>query len=94
MGAAVGRNCPVWAAEAVAKYVVDRKATIFDCAAGTGNVAELLRRDYGFTGEIDALDGSQEMLDIAKAKDLYNNLYCCFIGGGRRMPIDDSEYDL
>ena len=47
---------------------------VLDVGAGTGLLAGHLR-DMGFAGEIDAADLSPEMLQAARAKGLYRNLY-------------------
>lgn len=49
------------------------RGPVLDVGAGTGAVAERLA-DVGI-GPIDALDLSQEMLDVAAAKGLYRALY-------------------
>ena len=52
-------------------YLTDRNAKILDIGAGTGFVAEYLTK-FGYTN-IDALEPSEGMVAIAKAKNLYNN---------------------
>lgn len=47
---------------------------VLDVGAGTGLLAHSLR-GMGFQGQIDALDFSQEMLDMAAQKQLYTGLY-------------------
>lgn len=47
---------------------------VLDVGAGTGLLAAALR-DMGFAGQIDALDFSQEMLDVAAQKRLYSGLF-------------------
>lgn len=46
---------------------------VLDVGAGTGLLAEALR-EQGFTGEIDGVDLSPEMLEKAAAKGLYRHL--------------------
>jgi len=53
-----------------------KSSKVIDIAAGTGLVGEALRAK-GFTGEIDAHDGSDRMLQIAKEKNgIYNRTFC------------------
>jgi predicted TPR repeat methyltransferase len=47
---------------------------VLDVGAGTGLLAGSLRQ-MGFQGQIDALDFSQEMLDVAAGKQLYTGLF-------------------
>ncbi len=47
---------------------------VLDVGAGTGLLAEALR-DLGFTGSIDAVDFSPEMLSVAAEKRLYAGLH-------------------
>lgn len=47
---------------------------VLDVGAGTGLLTQHLR-DMGFVGDIDAADLSPEMLEAARAKGLYRNLY-------------------
>lgn len=41
---------------------------------------------------IDAYDGSEEMLEVAKSKNLYKNIYCQYIGTNKSPGISDSGY--
>ncbi|XP_076368460.1 methyltransferase-like protein 27 [Tachypleus tridentatus] len=84
-------NGPDVTAEALAELQLPKTAKILDVAAGTGLVGEALRK-RGFTN-IDGLDGSQALLDIAKKKNVYLRYITALIGEGRRAPIDDNEYD-
>ncbi|XP_076332848.1 methyltransferase-like protein 27 [Tachypleus tridentatus] len=43
---------------------------------------------------IDALDGTQEMLDIARKKNVYRNFCQFFLGCGYESPIKDGTYDV
>ena len=47
----------------------------------------------GFTN-VDALDASQEMLNIARQKGIYNDLLCAYVEKGRSLPIEDSKYRI
>ena len=64
---------------------------ILDVGAGTGLVGENLR-GRGYT-HIDALDICQEMLDIAKEKDIYNKLICAALSEEPVSEIAEGEYD-
>ena len=87
----VGFKAPEWTAEYLISSGIPKTSKILDCAAGSGLVAEILREKYGFTGHIDALDGSQEMLDKAEVKNVYNGLICSYIGDGNVIPVEDSK---
>jgi ubiquinone/menaquinone biosynthesis C-methylase UbiE len=63
---------------------------ILDVAAGTGKVAEELKK-RGFT-DIDSLEPAEKMVEIAKKKQLYNNFYMDLIGFNK-LRIPDASYD-
>ena len=64
---------------------------IMDLGSGTGLLgAELVKRGYK---NIDGLDTSQEMLDIAKEKKIYNKLFCCRIRDALEGDLHPGEYD-
>lgn len=48
-------------------------------------------RPHGYTN-IDAIDGSQEMLAFAQKKKLYQNVQVALLGGEHKAPIADGEY--
>ena len=64
---------------------------ILDVGAGTGLVGGSLR-GRGYT-HIDALDICQEMLDVAKDKNIYNKLICAALGEDPVSEIAAGEYD-
>ncbi|XP_066269095.1 methyltransferase-like protein 27 [Branchiostoma lanceolatum] len=65
-------------------------ARVLDVAAGTG-LCGLELSKLGFSN-VDALDASQEMLDVAKTKNVYKNFLKEFLGPNR-LNIDDNTYD-
>jgi len=67
------RMCPATAAKVLGNYLVDRNSRILDAGAGTGMAGEELAR-LGFTN-ITAADISRRMLDIARAKSVYRELF-------------------
>ncbi|KAK7498398.1 hypothetical protein BaRGS_00010352 [Batillaria attramentaria] len=83
---------PAIAANAVGNFFQqDRdKVLILDTASGTGFVGEELKK-LGFE-RLHALDPSQEMLKIARQKNIYQKDYCCYLDNNR-LPIDDDVYD-
>ncbi|XP_074657750.1 methyltransferase-like protein 27 [Tubulanus polymorphus] len=60
-------------ADTVNKYLTDKRAKILDVAAGTGLVAEHLLNRYGFDN-LDALEPSETLVQIANGKKLYTNI--------------------
>lgn len=62
----------------VAKNVLDSEARIFDAGAGTGLVGQALQ-DAGFS-DLVAVDYSAQMLEMANAKDVYQELHVCDLG--------------
>ncbi|KAK3102377.1 hypothetical protein FSP39_010919 [Pinctada imbricata] len=80
-------KAPFSAAQTVASlYCPEQRSNIsvLDIGAGTGRVACELRK-VGFN-IIDGLEPSQGMLEKAKQKDVYRNLYC--------MEISDMSLDI
>lgn len=67
------RSCAVQSAHALAKVVPNQEASILDLGAGTGMVGEALA-DLGYT-KITAVDLSEEMLEIARKKQVYTALH-------------------
>lgn len=73
------------------EFLERKDARILDIAAGTGLVGLELRK-LGYT-KLDALDGSQEMLDKAKVRGVYDRMYCCMLGQQYTVPIETNTYD-
>jgi len=64
---------------------------IMDAGAGTGLIGvELKKLGYG---NIDALDISQEMLNVAKEKKVYKKFLCARLSGQRTLGVETDEYD-
>lgn len=59
---------------AAAFMAAQGQGPVLDVGAGTGLLAAALR-EMGFMGQIDALDFSQDMLDVAARKRLYASLF-------------------
>lgn len=72
-----------------AKILKDKSCRILDVGAGTGANGSLLQK-LGYTN-IDALDGSEQMLEIAKAKNTYKNFIHVVLKDG--VPIPNVEND-
>lgn len=64
---------------------------ILDVAAGTGLIGVQLQK-LGYT-TLHALDGSQEMLNEAKKKNIYKRFFCLLIDGQQISEISTGEYD-
>jgi len=62
----------------VAKRVLNSDARIFDAGAGTGLVGQALV-DAGFQ-ELIAVDYSAQMLEVARAKNVYKEIHQCDLG--------------
>lgn len=70
-------SVPVAAAYLLAKYRDDKPSLIMDVGAGTG-LAGVALASLGFQRLI-AVDLSQDMLNQAKQKNIYESLVCCAI---------------
>ncbi len=84
-------NGPKLAVEEFVKFGVPKDARILDLAAGTGLVG-LALSENGYTN-IDALDGSDEMLVAARERNCYQNIMTHLIKRDTKLPIDDHTYD-
>ena len=73
----VGRNLP------------DFDARILDAGCGTGNMAQILHQ-MGYRN-LDGLDPSEGMLQIATRKEIYRQLYPLYLGSDIDLP--DDSYD-
>lgn len=76
-------------ARALQKFMPDTNGNILDAGCGTGLVADVLHQ-MGYT-TMDALDYSQEMLDIAQEKGIYKNYYHADLS--KPLNFDDDTYD-
>ena len=65
---------------------------ILDAGAGTGGIGEMLKtRGYS---NVDALDISQEMLNLAASKNLYKKLICAPLTDTHMKEVEIAEYDV
>lgn len=91
------RELPNWklskevCASAVAKVVPDTSARILDCGTGTGQTAEELFA-LGYKN-VDGLDMSMSMLEVAKAKGILQNIICDSVDGNHQTDIPTDTYD-
>ncbi|MGB5636635.1 MAG: class I SAM-dependent methyltransferase [Waterburya sp.] len=67
------RISPIQSARTLAQVLTDKQASILDAGAGTGMVGEALA-ELGYSN-ITAVDLSSQMLEVAKAKQVYQALY-------------------
>ena len=72
----LGLNDPNMILEQVKNFPKDSKIIDFGC--GTGRMGELLH-EAGFT-HIVGVDGSTEMLETCRAKNVYKSLHECLVG--------------
>lgn len=84
-------NGPKLVVEQFVEFGVPKDAKILDLAAGTGLVGFELSKN-GYTN-IDALDGSDEMLVAARERKCYRNIMTHMIKCDTALPIEDHTYD-
>merc|ERR1712071_29428 len=84
-------NGPKHVVEAFLDLNLDKNTRILDVLAGSGLVAKLLS-PHGYTN-IDAIDGSEDMLSLAKKEESYKNFYVSLLGGEHVAPIEAETYD-
>ena len=70
----------------------NKNIKILDAGAGTGIIGEMLVR-LGYKN-IDGLDISQKMLDVAAKKNIYKRLICAPLSEVRVDEIQTGEYDV
>ena len=72
-----------------------KSSSILELAVGTGLVGEQLRKK-GFTGQIDAHDGSEKMLEIAKKKEVYKHFFLHILDPHNPLPpeLSSQVYDI
>jgi predicted TPR repeat methyltransferase len=80
---------PKIASDLLLSHLNNGDSTILDAGCGTGIVGELIHKN-GYT-QIDGLDYSSDMLEIASEKDIYDKL----IQGNlmERLDIEDDAYE-
>lgn len=68
---------------------------VLDVACGTGRVGLYLRNEFGFQGQLDGVDGSDEMLDKARTKSAYTSLIKEVITQGKESSfVREKYYDV
>lgn len=77
---------PARCAEALARHLSDKSAPLLDFACGTG-MSGVALREAGFRS-IDGIDISQGMLDVAREKNAYRDLWVC----DPDMPFDQRAH--
>ncbi|CAK8684447.1 unnamed protein product [Clavelina lepadiformis] len=77
---------------ATSKQEMDQLVAL-DLLSGTGIVGVALK-EAGFTGAIDAIDGSSEMNSIAELKNVYRKITQLVIFSDTTLPFDDDTYDV
>ncbi|XP_076335386.1 methyltransferase-like protein 27 [Tachypleus tridentatus] len=88
----VDYNGPKLFVKSFANLNIPRNVEIIDIAAGTGALGEKLNAmGYKY---IDALDGTPEMLEVARRKNVYRNFFEFYLGCGDEPPIKDGTYDV
>ena len=66
-----------------------------DIADGTGLVGQELRK-RGHAGPLDAIDGSEQMLNVARRKKVYQRTFCHLIRPNTKLPgeVISNLYDV
>jgi SAM-dependent methyltransferase len=86
--AEVGYRHPAVGLALLTRHLPVGSRPILDAGAGTGLIGELL----GTVGypEVDALDASLGMLEVARSKNAYREFHHAFLG--ERLAFDDGKY--
>ncbi|XP_071823765.1 methyltransferase-like protein 27 [Apostichopus japonicus] len=86
----IGSQRPLEVSSALAEVCDSKDIKVLDCGSGTGLIGEALKAK-GFTN-VSAADISQQSLDVAEKKGIYQKLFCFDIGKDK-MPFNDHEFD-
>ena len=86
--AIAGYRHPTICLALIARHLPRGAGPVLDAGAGTGLIGEWLRI-VGY-GPLEALDISQGMLDVARAKGLYDAYHCLALGSA--LPFADGSY--
>uniref|UniRef100_A0A914CVS4 Methyltransferase domain-containing protein n=1 Tax=Acrobeloides nanus TaxID=290746 RepID=A0A914CVS4_9BILA len=90
--AKVGYNAPENTLEFCLKWLKSSDSDrILDVGCGTGHMGNLLLQ-HGYNN-LDGHDGSEKMLEIAKQKRVYQNLYYEILVPGKHSNIPSESYD-
>ncbi|XP_013781524.1 uncharacterized protein LOC106465832 [Limulus polyphemus] len=79
-------------AETLDNLGLDKESKIVDIGAGTGALGMLLR-ERGYKN-IDAIDGSEAMLQVAETRNIYQNYTVAIIVKGKKLAVEDNVYDV
>ena len=63
-----------------------------DFGCGSGLSGQVLKDKYGYDN-LTGLDVSEDMLNIARQRNIYKTLISAFVGTDRIKEIQDGEYD-
>ena len=86
--AEVGYRHPAVALALLTRHLPIGSVPVLDAGAGTGLVGELLGT-MGYP-QVDALDASMGMLEVARGKNAYRELHHAFLG--EPLPFEDGNY--
>lgn len=86
--ALVGYRHPGVGVSLIARYLAAGDGPVLDAGAGTGLVGELLTV-LGYP-DLEALDASEGMLEVAGSKGVYRQLHHAFLG--QPLPLDAGRY--
>jgi len=86
-----GYKSPAVAAKEVAAILgANKSARILDVCAGTGMTGKFIY-EAGYQN-IDATDGNAKMLEEARSKNVYKNLFVAYLG--KPIAVPDNAYDV
>ena len=90
-GQLTAESCPKYFDEEMAKIHPDwLNARVIDAGAGTGRAGAHLKK-LGYKN-IDAVDATEDMLNVARQKGVYKSLFCSPLGE-EPTPIEAGTYD-
>ncbi|XP_074646404.1 methyltransferase-like protein 27 [Tubulanus polymorphus] len=85
-------QAPYHTAQMVNQYVSDKNCSLIDVGAGTGLVAEELRK-LGFDGRMDAIDPSTGLAKVAMDNELYTKYYNEYLSADKPCTVETESFD-
>ncbi len=85
----MGYVAPMLSSKMLDTCLESKQSEILDVGAGSGLVGQALKC-LGYS-RMDALDISPDMLEVAREKDVYENLYCASLA--EPLAMEDNSYD-
>ena len=71
---------------------IPREGNLIDVGSGTGQTAQAMRDLFGFRGPMDGIEGSENMVAIARRKNIYRDIFVEFIDESIQSALPKDYY--